>query len=69
MQDRYAYDQHRAFLIKCIKDNKIKKVTVKIDKICIFRVITKIHDHFIADQYIYANFTRKAKQIYLFPHN
>ena len=34
---QYAmYVQYHTFLMKCTKGNKIKKVTLKMDKICIF---------------------------------
>ena len=39
--------------------NKIKNVALNIDKICIFWPITKMHDHFIAEQCMYANFKPK----------
>ena len=34
MQDIHVYVQYETFLIKCTKGNKMKKVKLKIDKIC-----------------------------------
>ena len=59
MQATHMSAQYYTFLIKCTKVNKMKKITLVIDKICIFRPLTKIHDHFIADQHIHANFIHK----------
>ena len=36
MQGTHAYDQYHTFLIKCTKGNKMKNVTLKSDKMCIF---------------------------------
>ena len=36
MEATYAYAQYLTFLVKCTKGNKIQKVALKIDKICIF---------------------------------
>ena len=45
------------FLIKCTKGNKLTKTTLKVDKNAFLKTISKIHDHFIADRLIHANFT------------
>ena len=48
--------QYHTFLIKCINDNKMEKVMLKIDKIpMLYRPITKIRDHFIVDWHTQSN--------------
>ena len=47
MQVTHVYAQYQAFLIKCIKGNKMKKVTLIIDKMHITMPITKRNDYFI----------------------
>ena len=57
VQDTHAYAEYNTFLRKCTGGNKIKKLLWKLIKYAFLGAITKMHDHFIADWYIHANFT------------
>ena len=60
MQDTHVHVQYHTFLLKCIKNNEMKKVALKIDKICIFlgqltkyMIILSLHSCLFHSSYTY----------------